>query len=200
MTRLNAELGILRNRAGALHGTLYDRPVPVNDAAMLTDRIRLRIVSLLSLFTAAACFAGNLTTFVRLGWTFVGAALAGLFMTALPVGLGHLAYEKVVAERKWLHVPIILIIMALLFAALYELGQARRAVIDKATEPSATTSYVEDGAVQDAPTREKKNENREAKVHGTLGAAAFFVTMAAELGLGYLVGLLTLRTDEDYAA
>jgi len=49
---LDSAIKILRNRAVALHDSLYDRPLPVNDASMLTHRLRVRIIFILSLLTA----------------------------------------------------------------------------------------------------------------------------------------------------
>ncbi len=73
--------------------------------------------------------------------------------------------------------------------------------MDQAVAQSATKSYVSDGTADDAADLAKPSETSEAKVNGTLGGAAFLITMAAEFGFGFLVGLFVhLRTDEDYAA
>jgi hypothetical protein len=199
---LDSAIKILRNRAGALQDHLYDRPVPVNDASMLTHRLRVRTVLILSLLTAGTCLAGNLTTFVLLGWAPFAAFFAALFMTALPLGLGHLAYERLVANNKMLQVIVILVIAGLGLAAVYELGQARRAVIDKASAAqSGPSSYVDGGTANDPQDAGTSPDGSEVKVKGTLGGASFLITIAAELGLGFLVGLFVkLRTDEDYAA
>jgi hypothetical protein len=74
-------------------------------------------------------------------------------------------------------------------------------VVDKATTQSVTSSYV-DGATADNLAEESQPQNgTEAKVHGTLGGAALMMTIAGEIVLGFLVGVLaTMHTDEDYAA
>jgi hypothetical protein len=202
LSMLDSAIRILRNRAVALHDSLYDRPLPVSDASMLTHRQRIRIIFILSLLTAGACLASNLTTFVLLGWTPLVAFFAALFMTALPLGLGHLAYERLVAENKALQVILIITIAVLGLAAVYELGQARRAVIDRATAAqSETRSYVDDGIANDPADAATVPDGSETQVKGTLGSALFLITIAAELGLGFLVGLFVkLHTDEDYAA
>ena len=199
---LDSAIKILRNRAVALHDALYDRPLPVNDASMLTHRLRVRIILILVLLTAGTCLAGNLTTVVLMGWTPVVAFFAAVFMTALPLGLGHLAYERLVAENKALQVIVIVVIAALGLAAVYELGQARRAVVDKAAAAQAgTSSYIEDGSASEPPAPATPPDGSEDKVKGALGGASFLITIAAELGLGFLVGLfVNLHTDEDYAA
>ena len=198
----DSTVGILRNRAVALHDSLYDRSLPVNDASMLTHRLRVRIIFILTLLTAGTCLAGNLTTFMLIGWSPLVAFAAALFMTALPLGLGHLAYERLVAENKALQVIFIIAIAVLGLAAVYELGQARRAVLDKATAAqSETRSYVDGGIGNDPPDAAISPDGSEAKVKGTLGSASFLITLAAELALGFLVGLFVkLHTDEDYAA
>lgn len=199
---LVSAITILRNRAVALHDALYDRPLPVSDASMLTYRLRVRIILILALLTAGTCLAGNLTTFILLGWTPLMAFFAALFMTAVPLGLGHLAYERLVAEHKGLQVLLIITIAVLGLAAVYELGQARRAVIDRATAAqSETRSYVDSGIANDPADAATVPDGSETQVKGALGSASFLITLAAELGLGFLVGLFVkLRTDEDYAA
>ena len=163
---LDSTIKILRNRAFALHDSLNDRPLPVNDASMLTHQLRMRIVFILSLLTPRTCLAGNLTTFVLLGWTPLGAFFAAFFMTALPLGLGHPAYERLVADNK-AQVILILVIAVLSLAAVYEVGQARQAVIDKATAAqSGTTSCVEKGIANDPPSVTTSPDGSEAQVNG----------------------------------
>lgn len=201
IVRINAETGQARAQAQALHLYLYDRPVPVDDASMLTHSLRLRIVLALCLFVAGACLAGNLTTFILLAWGIVAALIAATFITALPLGIGHLAYEKLLSGNKALHSALVVIIALLAFAGFYEFGQARRTVMDKATAQSTTNSYVDDDPGNGPADETKAHQGSEAKTKTTLGEAAFLITVAAELALGYLVGLfVTLRTDKEYAA
>ncbi|GEM_PF-1614905 len=201
LSSLHSDLAILRSRGSALHEHLYNRPLPASDAALLTHRTHVRLVFGLCAITAGACLVGNLTTFVLLGWSPLIAFLAAVFMTTLPVGLGHPAYERLVAGRKWLQAGLIIAIAALGVAAFYELGQARRVILDKATARSAASSYVDNADPDQTSETGSRPRDSETEVHGTLGGAAFLITMAAELGLAYLVGLLVkLRTDQDYAA
>jgi len=201
IVRVTAETGQARAQAQALHLYLYDRPVPVDDASMLTHSLRVKIVLALCLFVAGACLAGNLTTFVFFGWGIVAAFIAAIFITALPLGIGHLAYEKLLSGNTVLQSALVIIIALLAFAGFYEFGQARRTVMDKATAQSATNSYVDDDPGNARADGPKPDEGGEAKAKTTLGEAAFLITVAAELALGYLVGLfVTLRTDKDYAA
>src|SRR5207302_7400690 len=74
-------------------------------------------------------------------------------------------------------------------------------VMDKATTQLSPGSYVDDAMANDSLEASKSEVGDERKVQGTLGGAAFLITMAAELALGFLVGLFVkMRTDEDYAA
>jgi hypothetical protein len=201
VVKINAELGQGRAQAQALHLYLYDRPVPVDDASMLTHSLRVKIVLGICVLMAGTCIAGNLATFLFIGWGIVAALVAGIFITALPLGIGHLAYEKILSGHKALQSALVVIIALLGFAGFYEFGQARRTVMDKATAQSVRNSYVDDQPGNDSPGEPERQESSEARTKGTLGGAAFLITVAAELTLGFLVGLfVTLRTDKNYAA
>jgi hypothetical protein len=199
---LNAEITEKKHQGGALHAHLYDRPVPVNDAAMLSHSQRIRILLVLSLLTAMACLTGNTTTFYLLGWGIFLTLLAAAGMTALPAAVGHLAYEKIVASHRGLQTAVIVTAVILCFAGLYQLADARRMMVDRATVTPATTSFVDGGPADGSIGQEAKpQEGAESKIHGTLGGAMLLLTIAAELMLGLLAGLLTkAQADEDFAA
>jgi|SRR5581483_6122396 len=200
LSRLNAEIDHRRANAEALHSHLYDRPVPVKDASMLKHSLHVRIISVLCLLTAAACFVGNFATFWLMGYGLVVSFLASAGLSSLPVGIGHLAYERIVARHKGVQVALVVLIAALAFGAVFQLGRARSAVMDKATAQAITNSYVDDDTADDAISGPRPEEDTESRTKGTLGGAAFMITLAAELALGVLVGLFVqLRTDEDYA-
>jgi hypothetical protein len=199
IARLNRTIKNNSNHGDALHLHLYDRAIPVNDASMLTHQSHIRAALVVAIFSAGTCFASNFIMFWLMNWG-IGAFLAAIAITALPLGFGHLVYERVLSEHKGLQVAIIVLIAALGFGALYQFGQARLAVMDKAAAQSAPRSYIDDGGADDPPV-DRPQDSSEKKVNGTLGGALFLVSMAAELALGYLVGLfLKLRTDEDYVA
>lgn len=200
LSSLSRTIKNTRNHGDALHQHLYDRPIPVNDASMLTHQSRVRTAFILAAFAAGTCFASNVIMFWLLDWG-LGAILAAIAITALPLGFGHLVYERVLSGHKGLQVAIIVLIAALGFGALYQFGQARQAVMDKAAAQSDARSYVDDGPANNPSVENRSQDGGERKANGTLGGALFLVSMAAELALGFLVGLfLKLRTDEDYAA
>jgi hypothetical protein len=72
-------------------------------------------------------------------------------VTPLPLGLGHLAYEKVIADHKGIQVVIIVAIAALGCDAVYQFGQTRQAVVEKAATQSASNSYVDEASTDDTP-------------------------------------------------
>ncbi len=200
---LQSEIEQNSNHATALHSHLYDRPLPVNDAAMLTHSLKARILFVLTALAAIACFAGNMTTFCLFGFGMLLTLLMAAGTTALPLVVGHLAYERIVAKHKKLQLAVITAAVLLCFAGLYELAAARRIMVDKAASATPVTSSYVDGASAETPANQdqKSSGSSEAKVRQTLGGAILLIMIAADLVLGLLVGLLTrMHTDEDYVA
>src|SRR5579871_589467 len=198
ITRINFEREQIRAQRDALHEFLYDRPVPVEDAAMLTHSIKTWIVLGLLLFMAGVGLVGNFISFCAFGWRIMPALVGAIFITALPIGIGHLAYERILAKSRMLQIALVGLVTILCVAGFYEYGQSRKDAVDQATAQSVTSSYVnaDSGKASAQPT-----ENVEAKAKGGLGSAAFLFAAAAELSLLYLVGwFVTLRTDKSYAA
>jgi hypothetical protein len=200
---LNARIQQNRGHAAALQDCLYDRPIPVNDAAMLTRSTQVRITLTLAALAAIACFAGNTTTFYLFGMGLPLTLLLAAGTTALPVVVGHSAYDRILMGHKGRQAFVILAASALCAGGVFELAQARQIMVDKAaTATSGKTSYVDDGLADNAQEPEPKpQEGFEAKIHQTFGEAMLLIMIAADLMLGYLIGLLTgMCTDEDYAA
>jgi hypothetical protein len=192
-----------RNRDHALHVRLYDRPIPVNDAAMIVRSMGARTLLALAILVAIASLAGNVTLFYLFGFGVPVTILLAIGATALPLAIGHLAYEKIIAPSKALQIALILGVAALCAVGIMQLGQARRTVIDKAVANENAASYVDQAAPDTAlaDEAEKKPPQSESKARQTLGGAMFTMLVAADLVLGFLAGLLArLRSDEDYAA
>lgn len=192
----------LRGRHTALHDHLYDRPVPVNDAAMLTHADRVRIVLALTVLAAIACFVGNLITFHLFGFGLALTVLIAAGTTALPLVVGHLAYERIVARHKGVQAAIVLAAVLLCFMAVYQLAEARRLMLQRtATEKATATSYVDDATQPEAAPDALPEGTSERDIRDTLGRGMLFFVIAAELMMGFLVGVLArMRTDEDYEA
>src|SRR5882672_5420756 len=96
---LDAEIQQTRQKSDALRSRLYDRPIPVDDAAMLTHRLKIGILLALAVLAGMACLVGNTATFFLFGLGFIPTLFAGVGMTALPLIVGHLAYERIVAAH-----------------------------------------------------------------------------------------------------
>src|ERR1700723_3000611 len=197
-----SEIQELRHKDTALHAELYDRPIPVSDAAMLVHSMGERVLLFLAVLAGLASLSGNLVLFFLLGFGMLVSVVLALGATAFPLVVGHLAYERIVARHKALQIALILGILSLSVAGLIQFGQARRAVVDKMGEKSADSSYLDDATGADSNDKsEQKPHVSEAKTRETLGSAAFRMLLASDIALGLLAGLLTrLRADRDYAA
>jgi len=202
MAKIGSEIQELRNRDEALHAHLYERPIAVSDAAMLVRSRGARTLLALIVLAAIASLAGNLTLFYLFGFGVLLTVLLGTGTTALPLAVGHLFYEKIVAHYKALQTALIVGALALCVVGLLQLGLARRAVVDKAAANETTTSFVDQSSTDTAVEETRSApQGTESKTRETLGGAMFTMLLAADLILGLLAGLLTrLRTDEDYAA
>ncbi|MGB9236805.1 MAG: hypothetical protein WCC04_20545 [Terriglobales bacterium] len=193
----------LKHRDHALHVRLYERPIPVNDAAMLVRSAGARTLLALAILAGIASLSGNVTMFYLFGFGALVTILLAVGTTALPLAVGHLAYEKIIASHKTLQIALIAGVAALCFVGIMQLGPARRIAVDKAAAHETTTSYV-DGAAPDttvADEAKKAQPETESEARATLGSAMFTMLVAADLLLGLLAGLLgRLRSDEDYVA
>jgi hypothetical protein len=200
LTRLHSDLDHDQHHARALRELLYERAVPVDDAAMLTHSVKATIYVLLAIAAFAASSASNLMMFLRLGWDVVWSVLAALTITALPLAFGHLFYEKVIVGHKRLELALVLAIALLVAAAGYRFGQSRQVTADASTEETEARSYVDDPAANDVSDI-PRTQGIESKVKATFGSALFLASIAAELSLGLLVGLyIEKRTDQDYTS
>src|SRR5205085_1170200 len=100
---------LLKHRAAALHFHLYDRPIPVSDAAMLVCSLGVRTLLVLATLAASASLAGNTVMFYLFGFGLLVTFILALGTTALPLVVGHLAYEKIIARNKILQTVVILL-------------------------------------------------------------------------------------------
>ena len=202
-TRLQSEIEQARRQAAALHAYLYDGPEPVEDAVMLTYSHKVRNTRILVALAALACLAGNFTTFYLFGFNLFLTFILAAFITGLPLVVGHPAFEYIVAKHIMFKVAICLLGVGLAAMSVIRLGDARRLEIGKATAPSSPTATYVAGAPAENPENDDQKDggSTEAKVRETLGGAMFYITLAAELMLGFLVGKLgDMRADKTYAA
>jgi hypothetical protein len=99
LQQLHSEAARIKEQHSALHSILYNRPVPVSDARMLSHSRTIQIVGFFVMLTGLACLIGNMTTFYLMGLGLPFAFLGALGMTALPLGVGHMAYEWIISAR-----------------------------------------------------------------------------------------------------
>ena len=190
------------HKAGSLYAGLYDRPIPINDAAMLAYSRDCLIVFVLALLAGIACFVGNMTTFYLFGATPVFIMPSAVIATALPVIIGHALFEEIVMKYKKVRVALMLGAALLCFAGIVRFAQARLLMTDKTTAAVPSSSSYVDGGADDTQSREdEKQDNSERKIRQMFNEGVLLMTIAAEPMFGYLVGMLTKKhTDADYTA
>lgn len=201
VTRLQSEIEQARNQAAALHAHLYDRPEPVNDAAMLTHAKKVRRLRLMTALAALACTAGNTTTFYLFGFDPFMTAFLALAATVVPLVVGDPAYEHIVAKNRKVRNAIIVLALGLAFTGLLCLGYARWQMTHRvASSAHAEKSHVDDDSAETPGEQDQKAPVTQADVNETFGWAVLFIMIAADLMLGYAVGRLGhMNHDEDYA-
>ena len=192
----------LKNRDLALQANLYDRPMPVNDAAMLVHSRRVRIYLWLAIAAGLASLSGNFVTFYLFEFGILSTVILAVGITGLALVAGYLAYEYIVVQYKPLQLAVIVTVEVLFILGLLQLGQARQTVMDKAAASETATSYVDEptstAAVNDTTNSESTSEPKARK---TLGTSMMTLLIAADLVLGILFAFfMRARNDEDYAA
>src|SRR5882724_325220 len=203
LTRFRSEIEQNKTHGSALHAHLYIRPEPVNDAAMLTHAKRVRKYRFLAVLAAIACLAGNTATFYLFGFGAFMTILLAAGATVLPLVVGHPAYEHIVAKYRKLRVAVILLAVALSLIGVLRLAAARELMMGKTITAAPTaTSYVDVATPEISVDRDQNvGDGTEAKVRETFGSAMLYIMIAADLMLGFFVGLLGhMNTDDDYAA
>src|SRR6266496_284860 len=203
LRRRNSEIAEVKHRAQALHGGLYDRPHPVNDSQMLSHRLRAHILLVFAVLAAVACLVGNMTTFYLWGFGPLLVFVSGAGLTALPLVVGHIAYEWIISKSRGMHIVVALVAAMLTCGGILLIGYGRRDMVDRAVSTPPPSSYVngEDAANAQSPQEPKRDEGSESRIHRTFGAGMFLIMLAADLALAFLVGLLVrMYTDDDFTA
>jgi hypothetical protein len=67
---------------------------------MLTHLLACRILLTLAVLVSIACMVGNTTTFMLLGFDLSLSIVGAVGITALPLVVGHLAYEKLLRATE----------------------------------------------------------------------------------------------------
>ncbi|MDE3073840.1 MAG: VWA domain-containing protein [Chloroflexota bacterium] len=202
ISRLATDIQRTKGRSEALCAHLYDRAVPVSDAAMLARGIGGAALLLSLAVACAASVVGHVTTFYLFGLGAILSLALGLTLTGITMAAGHQVFERILVRHKALEAGIIVAAAILCFWGVFQLAQARGAMVDNAESHASSASYVDDPSVE-APIAEApaSGQSLEQKVRQMLGSATIKIRLAADLMLGILLGLLiAVRTNEDYAA
>jgi hypothetical protein len=203
LATLAAEIAENSNRHLALHDHLYDRPAPINDAAMLVRGRTIVILSSLAVLAALASVAGNMITFLLLGFGVLITLISAVGMTALPLIVGHLAYEWIMASSRWLQALVAIAAVVLCFVGIVRVGQARGDMLDKvASAAPVANSYVDgDETNPESVQAPNPHDASESKIRRTTGQGLLLIVIAVELALSFMVGrIVWMQSEEDYTA
>jgi hypothetical protein len=202
ISRLSSAIQQTKGRRQALWSHLYDRHVPVSDAAMLGLAIAAFILAVMILVASVASVGGHAMTFYLFGFGLPISLILGVALTGIATASGYQAYEKIFVHHKIAEVIVILSAFALCFWGLIQMAQARGTMVDKLATSASTKSFVDDPAAEE-PSAEPAHseESPEQKVRNLLGSAMVKIMLSADIILGILLGLFTkIRTNEDFAA
>ncbi len=201
IAKLESAIQRVKSFREALCSHLYDRPVPASDAGMLARGVASVILTALLAVVCIASISAHAMTFALFGLGVPLSVVLGVALTGVAMAAGHQAFEKILVHHKALQATIILAAFGLCFWGLFQLAQARRAMVDRVTANTAPKSFVEDTPAQEVPSGHPAEESSEHRVRSILGSAIVKIMLAADLMLGILLGLvIKIRTDEDYVA
>jgi hypothetical protein len=202
---LEAKIGRSRNEGSALHSILYERLIPVCDAAMIRHAKLDKVLLVIFIALAVVADTSATATFIMLGYSLLISAPFGLLVSASSTAIGHLAFERLLHHR-----PILAILVAASFVLLgwgaVELGRARGLLMTAAVSSTVTnnssTSFVNDPSSQQVPEGDaNQSAGTERDAHHLIGQAVLKCMIAAEIMLGIVLGMfLQLRTDRDFCA
>ena len=203
LRRVTEEIASLKSQALSLHSYLYERPVPVDDAEMLSLGQKISVLVFVAAVTALGCLVANMTTFYLLGFGLAVTLLGAVGMTGLPLAVGHIAFEWIMVANRWLQIAVVLVTVSLVASGVFLIGQARQDMMDRAIIKPTVDSYVDgaDANQNQLSQNPQSGVTSESEVHKTIGGGALLIVLATELALTFVVGLLThLYTRPDYAA
>jgi hypothetical protein len=202
---LDSRIDTNRARTRALHSHLYDRPLPVSDAAMLSRERGVPLLVFLCAIAGVASIISHGMTFYLMGMG-IWAVVIGIGMTGVAVVAGHQLFEGLLVQQKHLKTLAVAIVASLCFWGLLESSMTRSALVAKAA--SSDTAGGAQSFVDSASSSEVTNENTESDPQSSeeatrdkLGRAFVKIMLACDIALGLLVGIVTaLLREEDYTA
>jgi hypothetical protein len=202
LSRLSSTIQQTKVRRQALWSHLYDRHVPVSDAAMLGLTIVAGIFAVMIVVASIASVGGHTMSFYLFGSGLVISLVLGVALTGIATASGYQAYEKILVRHKVAEGIVILAAFALCFWGLFQIAQARGTMVDKLAASTSAKSFVDDNATDDVPPEPAGGDaSAEHKVRGLLGSAMVKIMLSADIILGILLGLFTkIRTNDDFVA
>jgi hypothetical protein len=202
LSRLSSVIQQTKGRRQALWSHLYDRHVPVSDAAMLGLAIAAGILAVMIFVAAIASVGGHAVTFYLFGSGLPISLILGLALTGIATASGYQAYEKILVRHNVTEGIVILAAFVLCFWGILQMAQARGTMVDKLATSSSTKSFVDDNVTEDDSAEPARSDNSaEQRVRGLLGSAMVKIMLSADIILGILFGLFTkIRTNEDFVA
>jgi hypothetical protein len=201
---LDGRIDLNLSRTVALHSHLYDRPLPVSDAAMLARDHTVPLLVILGAIAAVASIISHGMTFYLMGMG-MWAVVIGIGVTGVAVVAGHQLFESLLVQHKHLRALTVAIVAGLCFWGLLEIAMTRTALVAKVTDSdttSSTQSFVDPagGGVEINENPQGNPQADETTTRDKLGRAFVKIMLACDLVLGLLVGMLTsLLREEDYA-
>ena len=151
LSRLSSVIQQTKGRRQALWSHLYDRHVPVSDAAMLGLTIAAGILAVMIVVASVASVGGHAMTFYLFGSGLPISLVLGVALTGIATASGYQAYEKILARHKVAEGIVILAAFALCFWGLLQMAQARGTMVDKLAASTSTKSFVDDDVTEDVP-------------------------------------------------
>jgi hypothetical protein len=192
-------------RTRALYSHIYDRPLPVSDAAMLAHDHAVPVLIMLSAIAGIASVISHGMTFFLMGMG-IWAVVIGIGMTGVAVVAGHQLFESLLVQHKQLKALTVALVACLCFWGLLEIAMTRTALVAKsATNETASSaqSFVDSASGPEVTNEnpEPESSSSEEATRDKLGRAFVKIMLACDIALGLLVGILTaLLREEDYTA
>ena len=202
---LDSRIDTNQVRTRALHSHLYDRPLPVSDAAMLARDHAVPVLVILCAIAGVASIISHGMTFYLMGMG-VLAVVLGISITGVAVVAGHQLFETLLVRHKHLKAVTVGLVAGLCFWGLLDIAMTRTALVEKSA--SSDTASGAQSFVDSTSSPEVTNENPEPESQSSeettrdkLGRAFVKIMLACDIALGLLVGILAaLFKEEDYTA
>ena len=202
---LDSRIDTNQTRTRALHSHLYDRPLPVSDAAMLARDHAVPVLVILCAIAGVASIISHGMTFYLMGMG-VLAVVLGISITGVAVVAGHQLFETLLVQHKHLKALTVGLVAGLCFWGLLDIAMTRTALVAKsATNDTASSaqSFVDSvsGPEVTNESPEPESSPSEDATRDKLGRALVKIMLACDIALGLLVGIVTaLLREEDYTA